>query len=316
MELYPGAHRISSLYKDGRSLFQYLLIGERVVLLDSGVSETPEKSILPYMDRLGLDPRRLTIVITTHPDLDHQGGNSVIRQSAPTALLACGEADRHLVEDPNCLFRERYNFLQKEHGVGLGDEIPPDAGSFCRVDIGLRGGERIAIDNGREMEVLHVPGHSHGHLALYDAVHRTAFVSDAVHGRGCPKADGSMGIPVTYFYIDLYLSTLTHLEDLNLEHLHTGHWPSMQGDEIRDFFNDSRKTVEILDCKILRTLSQSRVGLTLSELMDTAMQEFPEWPASARALSSFPVKGHLDRLEAGGQVVMDRQSSPPRWKIA
>ena len=98
------------------------------------------------------------MVITTHPDMDHQGGNSAIRRSAPAALLACGEADRHLVEDPHCLFRDRYNFLQKEHGVGMGDDIPPDAGSFCRVDIGFRGGERIAIDNGWELEVLHVPG--------------------------------------------------------------------------------------------------------------------------------------------------------------
>jgi len=316
MELYPGAHQISSLFKDGRPLFQYLLVGERVLLVDTGVSVTPEQAILPYLDQLGLDPGRLTMVITTHPDMDHQGGNSAIRRSAPAALLACGEADRHLVEDPHCLFRDRYNFLQKEHGVGMGEEVPPDAGSFCRVDIGFRGGEQIAIDNGWEMEVLHVPGHSHGHLALYDAAHKTAFVSDAVHGHGCPKVDGSMGIPVTYFYIDLYLSTVTHLENLQLEHLHTGHWPSMQGDEIRDFFNDSRKTVEILDRKIIRALSQSRLGLTLSEIMDAAMEEFPEWPASTRVLSSFPAIGHLSRLEERGQVRMERQSSPPRWKIA
>ena len=316
MQLYPGAYQISSIYKDGRFLFQYLLVGERVLLVDSGIAETPGNSIFPYMDKLDLNPERLTMVITTHPDLDHQGGNSAIRESAPGAILACGEADRHLVEDPACLFRERYNFLRDEHRVGMGDEIPSDAGSRCRVDIGFRGGERIAIDNGWDLEVLHVPGHSHGHLALYDAAHKTAFVSDAIHGRGCPKADGSMGIPVTYFYIDLYLSTLTYLEGLLLEHLYTGHWPSMQGDEIRDFFNDSRKTVEILDRKIVRTLSQSRAGLTLSELMDAAMEVFPEWPASTRALSAFPVKGHLDRLITGGQVRIDRQPSPPRWEIA
>jgi hypothetical protein len=70
-----------------------------------------------------------------------------------------------------------------------------------------------------------------------------------------------------------------------------GHWPSMHGDEIRDFFSDSRKTVEILDRKILRALSQSRVGLTLSELMDAAMEEFLDWPASTRVLSALPVKG-------------------------
>lgn len=315
MELYPGAHQIDSLFKDGRYLYQYLLVGARVVLVDSGVAETPANAIFPYMDKLGVATQRLAMVITTHPDLDHQGGNASIRHSAPQALVACGEADRRLVEDPECLFRERYNFLQPDHGVGMGDRIPPDAGSLCRVDIGFRGGERIALDDGWDLEVLHVPGHSHGHLALYDAAHKTAYVSDAVHGRGCPKADGSMGIPVTYFYIDLYLSTLTYLEHLQLNDLHTGHWPSMHGEEICDFFSDSRKTVEILDRKILRSLEQARAGMTLNELMDAAMEEFPDWPATTRVLSSFPVKGHLDRLLARQQIRLDGGTSPPRWKL-
>ncbi|HLV88280.1 MAG TPA: MBL fold metallo-hydrolase [Candidatus Sulfotelmatobacter sp.] len=316
MELYPGAYQIRSLFRDGRWLFQYLLVGSRVLLVDSGIAETPANTILPYMDKLGLAPDRLSMVITTHPDLDHQGGNSALCQSAPHALFACGEADRHMVEDPKCLFRDRYNFLRKEHGVAMGDEIPPEAGSRCRVDIGFRGGEQIAIDNNWEIEVLHVPGHSHGHLALYDAAHKAAYVSDAIHGHGCPKQDGSMGIPVTYFYIDLYLSTIAYLERLQLEHLYTGHWPSMEGEEIRDFFNDSRKTVEILDRRILRSLKLSRTGMTLNELMDAAMDEFPDWPSGTRILSSFPIKGHLDRLEARQQVRMDRSSSPVRWTLA
>ena len=258
MELYPGAHQISSLFKDGRSLFQYLFVGARVVLVDSGVAQTPEKSILPYMEQLGLRPNQLSLLITSHPDLDHQGGNSTIRENSPATLLACGEADRFMVEDPQRLYSDRYNFLQEEHGVGFGNEIHPQAGGFCRVDIGFKGGEQIAIDNNWHLEVLHVPGHSNGHLALYDAANNSAYVSDAIHGHGCPKADGGMGIPVTYFYIDLYLSTSTHLEGLHLEHLHTGHWPSMHGEEIRDFFSDSRNTVERLDRKILGSLHQSR----------------------------------------------------------
>jgi glyoxylase-like metal-dependent hydrolase (beta-lactamase superfamily II) len=316
MELYPGAYQISSLYKDRRVLFQYLLVGKRILLVDSGVAETPEAAILPYMEGRGISPKKLTMLITSHPDLDHQGGNSKIREHAPDALVACGEADRKMVEDPSVLFSERYNFLQEEHGVGFGNAIPDEAGRRCRVDIGFRGGERIAIDDGWEIEVLHVPGHSHGHLALYDARHKTAYVSDAIHGHGCPKEDGSMGIPVTYFYLDLYLSTISQLENLPLEHLHTGHWPSMHGDQIRDFFSDSRRTVESLDRKILQDLSRSPAGLTLSELMDAAMEEFPEWPASTRVLTSFPVKGHMDRLEARGRVRVERGSLPPRWKAA
>jgi glyoxylase-like metal-dependent hydrolase (beta-lactamase superfamily II) len=316
MELYPHAYQISSLFKDGRSLFQYLLVGKRVVLVDSGVAETPENSIFPYMEKLGVSPSRLTLLVTTHPDLDHQGGNASLLDHVPTALLACGEADRTMVEDPECLFRDRYNFLQGEHGIGMGSEIPADAGRRCRVDIGFRGGEKIALDADWEIEVLHVPGHSDGHLALYDPLHKSAFVSDAIHGHGCPKADGSMGIPVTYFSIDLYLSTLTYLEHLEIEHLYTGHWPSMHGDEILDFFNDSRKTVDILERKILSSIGKSRTGANLNELIDAAMEAFPDWPDSTRKLAMFPVKGHLDRLERSGRVRLDRQVSPPRWKAA
>jgi glyoxylase-like metal-dependent hydrolase (beta-lactamase superfamily II) len=71
--------------------------------------------------------------------------------------------------------------------------------------------------------VLHVPGHSHGHLALYDRKRRAAFVRDAIHGRGCRKAGGGMPIPVTYFYVDIYLSTVRYFESLDVQVLHCGH---------------------------------------------------------------------------------------------
>jgi glyoxylase-like metal-dependent hydrolase (beta-lactamase superfamily II) len=313
MELYKGVHRISSLY-GGRNLFQYLFVGNRSVLVDSGVADTPEKSIFPYMERLGVNPARLAMLITTHPDLDHQGGNAAIHLMAPGALVACGEEDRHMVQDPARLYRDRYNYLQEDHGLGFGT-VCPDAGSVCRVDVSLRGGERIALADGWELEVLHVPGHSHGHLALFDRERKTAFISDAIHGRGCPKADGTMGIPVTYFYVDLYLSTLTHLEGLDLETLHTGHWPSMDREEIRDFFNDSRKTVEILDRRILSALERSGACLTLNELIGEVLEEFPDWPVDTRDLAMFPVKGHLERLEWRGRIQVVPGNPPRSWQL-
>jgi glyoxylase-like metal-dependent hydrolase (beta-lactamase superfamily II) len=312
MELYKGVHQISSLYGD-RNLFQYLFVGDRIVLVDSGVAETPEQTIVPFMEQLGVDPSRLTMLITTHPDLDHQGGNSAMRTIAPRALIACGEADRQMVQDPECLYQYRYNYLQKEHGIGFGN-APPEAGNRCRVDVGLRGGERIIVADGRELEVLHVPGHSSGHLALFDRDHKAAFVSDAVHGRGCPNQDGSMALPVTYFYIDLYLSTLAHLEGFEIAELHTGHWPSMYGNEIADFFSDSRRTVEVLDRRILRALAKARSGLTLNHLVDEAREEFPDWPASTRDAAMFPVNGHLERLECRGQIRAISDDLRKRWE--
>ena len=63
MELYPGVYQIQSLF-GGRNLFQYLFVGDNCVVVDTGISETPEKVIFPYMDRLGLAPTRLTLALT------------------------------------------------------------------------------------------------------------------------------------------------------------------------------------------------------------------------------------------------------------
>ena len=314
MELYKNVFQISSLY-GGRYLFQYLFAGKRLVLLDSGIADTPRSAILPFIDGLGIDPARLSMLITTHPDTDHQGGNAAIRKAAPNALVACGESDRRLVQDPANLYAERYNYLKNEHGLAVADEPSPDAGSYCRIDIGLRGGEKISLDDNWVVEILHVPGHSHGHLALYDRDQKAIFLRDAVHGRGCPGSSGTMALPVTYFYIELYLSTLVHLEKLELESLHSGHWPSMYGDEIRDFLSASRRTVEILERRFLRALEKSRAGLTLRELINEACEEFPDWPLETRDLAMFACKGHMDRLEELGKIRLLRETFPQRWQI-
>jgi glyoxylase-like metal-dependent hydrolase (beta-lactamase superfamily II) len=315
IELYPGVIQIQSLF-GGRNLFQYLFSGERLLLIDSGVASTPEQTILPAIENLGKDPSRLTMVITTHPDMDHQGGNAALQHSAPQAIFACGEADRELVQDPHELYRRRYNYLRGSDGLGFEEEPPASAGTHCRVDVGFRGGERLALSDGWALEVLHLPGHSHGHLGLYDPQHKAAFVSDAVHGRGCPKADGSMAIPVTYYYIETYLSTIRHLENLKLAALYTGHWPIMRGEEIADFLSDSRSTVQQLEARILKALSTHAGGLTLKQLINEARDEFPEWPEETQELAMFSIKGHLDLLQEKRRIRADAGRTPWRWTLA
>lgn len=301
MELYPHVHQIQSLY-GGRNLFQYLFVSDRTILVDTGIATTPEAVIFPYMESLGLDPRRLTLAVTTHSDLDHQGGNAALKRVSPGTWLSCGEADRHLVEDPRALFDIRYNFLRAEHDVGMDAEPRPEAGQAQRIDIGFTGGESIRLSRGWNLEVLHVPGHSHGHLALYDSEHRAAFVGDAIHGRGCPKAAGGMGIPVTYYYVDIYLSTLRYFEHLPIDVLYSGHWPTMRGEEIRDFIAESRQTVELLDRVIVSNLEKNPAGLTIKQLIDAVANAVGDWPPDSWNLAMFSVKGHMDRLEDQGKV--------------
>ncbi|MGA2630915.1 MAG: MBL fold metallo-hydrolase [Terriglobia bacterium] len=315
MELYPGVYRIQSLY-GGRNLFQYLFVGDNAVLVDTGIAETPEKVIFPYMDGLNLKPQRLTLAVTTHADLDHQGGNDAIKRFAPGAWLSCGEADRELVEDPQTLFDRRYNYMLKDHDVGFSLDLLPQCGKRRRMDVTFSGGEKIRVRDDWALEVLHVPGHSQGHLALYDRKNKAAFAGDALHGHGCPKADGSMGIPVTYYSVDIYLSTLRYFENLAIDVLHTGHFPTMRGEEIRDFIADSRQTVELFDRVILRELGKHSEGLTLKNLIDAVADAVGDWPRDTWMLAMFPVKGHLDRLEQQGRIRPIAGSRPGKWQLA
>jgi glyoxylase-like metal-dependent hydrolase (beta-lactamase superfamily II) len=313
MELFPHTYQIQSLY-GARNLFQYLFVGDNIILVDTGIATTPENVIFPYMESLGLDPRRLTLAVTTHADLDHQGGNSAIKRASPGTWLSCGEADRALVEDPRALYDIRYNFLRADHDVGIDADPRPEAGQAQPMDVSFTGGESIWISNGWIVEVLHVPGHSHGHLGLYDRKHRAAFVGDAIHGRGCPKAAGGMGIPVTYYYVDIYLSTLRYFEHLPIDVLYSGHWPTMRGEQIRDFTAESRQTVEMLDRVIISNLEKNPAGLTLKQLIDAVANAVGDWPPESWRLAMFPVKGHMDRLEEQGKVHAARGARPVVWR--
>jgi len=315
MELYRGAYRIQSLF-GGRNLFQYLFVGDNLVLVDTGIAGTPEAVIFPYLDGLKIKPQRLTLAVTTHADLDHQGGNDAIKRASPGTWLSCGVADRAMIEDPRTLFDLRYNFLRAEHDVGFDPGPWPEAGKPRKMDICFSGGEKIRLRDDWELEVLHVPGHSHGHLALYDAKERAAFVGDAIHGRGCPKAAGGLAIPVTYYYVDIYLSTLRYFEGLSIEVLYSGHWPTMRGEEIRDFIAESRQTVELFDRVILASLGKTATGLTLKELIEAVANAVGDWPKDGWDLAMFPVKGHLDRLEQQGKIRPDASGRPARWQLA
>ncbi|MGH9345533.1 MAG: MBL fold metallo-hydrolase [Terriglobia bacterium] len=313
MELYPNVYQIQSLYK-GRNLFQYFFNGPQRLLLDTGIAETPEKAVFPYLEKLKLDPPKIDLAITTHSDLDHQGGNNAIKQASPNTLLACGEADRELVEDPQALYDRRYNHLKKDYGVGM-DPVPsPDAGKPRAMDLTFSGGESLRLADDWRLRVLHVPGHSRGHLALYDPGHKAAFVGDAVHGRGCPKAAGGMAIPVTYYQVDVYLSTLRYFETLPVDVLYSGHWPVMSGEEFHDFLAESRQTVELFDRVILLSLARHTAGLTLREIIDAIATAVGEWPEESWDLAMFPAKGHLDRLLALGKIRVRRESLPVRWE--
>ncbi len=142
------------------AVFQFSLFGintyvvfdpeeSECAVIDPGISNSQEeKAIKDFILRKNL---RVTNIINTHLHIDHAIGNSILKKE--------------------------YGINPKAHkaDLPLGERIKAQAemfgmqGEYENAEISefLTEGDIIKIGSG-EMEVIHVPGHSPGSIALYD----------------------------------------------------------------------------------------------------------------------------------------------------
>lgn len=320
MQIFPNVYQIRSSISD-RNLFQYVFAEDNILLLDTGESDTPESVIAPYFKEQGLALDRLTMAVNTHADADHHGGNGRLSRIAPQVLLACGDADREFIENPDCLFAARYNQWIPDHGFGLG--LFPEASAWVRrmageprrIDVTLQGGESLAISDKHAVRVLHVPGHSNGHLAFYDSLHKAVYVGDALHGMNCPSASGAPSLPPAYFAVLAYLATIQLIESLDIEWIYSGHWPVYHLDEAKVFLRECRRFVKMAEDQVRLALNHSREGLTLAECIAQCGPYLGDWPENNRWLLMYPLHGHLSLMESNGEVERITGKGHVRWKL-
>jgi glyoxylase-like metal-dependent hydrolase (beta-lactamase superfamily II) len=106
-----------------------------------------------------------------------------------------------------------------------------DLGGDCPVDFGLRGGETIGLGPDWRVEIMHLPGHSLGHLGIWDARSGAAVIIDAVLETGIYDRAGNRLIPPRYYDAGAYQNTIRRLISLRPNLLLTAHYDVMEGDE-------------------------------------------------------------------------------------
>jgi glyoxylase-like metal-dependent hydrolase (beta-lactamase superfamily II) len=311
MKLFENVHLIEGEV-GGRPLWLPLLIGEwKVLLLDTGCAGDVHKIVLPTLKKLGVAPEALSLVINTHCDLDHQGGNHRIKQAAPRALLCCGDPDREQIESPESIFALRYDAYRPE-GIfydGKAREWIMNAlGEPQPVDLTFRGGERLRLGPGWEAEILHLPGHSHGHLGVLDLKHRALFAGDAIHGSIYLNLEGKPALCPTYLHVRDYRQTIRSIEGLDID-LYSGcHWPVKRGSEIAQFCAESGTFVAQAERLLLDALRRPK---TLKELCFEVGPELGDWPEPVNSELCYAFSGHLRQLETEGRIEA-RPGSQPR----
>lgn len=291
MEVLPGIHRIESELGP-RFMCQYLLVGEeRTVLVDTGLAETPERVIFPYLESVGLSPGDVDEVIISHADVDHCGGNRALRERRPDLRFSCGEADRRYVESNEAMLAEIYGWSEP-YGFGQDEEskawILAELGGDAPVDAGLRGGETLRLGPGWRVEIMHLPGHTPGHLGIWDPRSEAAIIIDAVLERGIYDREGNRLIPPRYFDATLYGGTIRRLLSMRPEHLLTAHYPPMRGPEVLNFLDRSLDFVREVDREVREGVGDGVTGLwELTRRVDAKVGPYPEsmveFGASVRA---------------------------------
>jgi glyoxylase-like metal-dependent hydrolase (beta-lactamase superfamily II) len=308
VEIFPNVHEIKSVFGN-RYVQQYLFAGETVVLLDAGVVTSPVESIFPYMKSIGLRPERLSMVVAMHADADHHGGLPAIKDASRNTLLACHKDDLTLIESPERLYQDRYNFLAQDHGLGFGREGMVHCPKDCSIDAIFSGGETVQLAKNWTLQFWHVPGHSAGHLAAYDSRNRAAFTSDAVQSGGYPTTDGKMAFGPTYYTVDAYLATVQFLESMPIEHMYSGHWPASHGAAVATFLDSSREFVLRASELLIDYFRAHRNRITLKQILADLSSRLGDWPESTSPFLQFALHGHLERLTQNG--VIRRQATHP-----
>ncbi|MEP6811587.1 MAG: MBL fold metallo-hydrolase [Actinomycetota bacterium] len=320
LEILDGIHRIDAEV-GGRPLYLFLFLGEQNLLLDAGCASTVAEWVLPYLGTLGLGPRDLDLLVITHSDLDHQGGAHALSAANPGLTLACGVLDRELVSEPDAIMARRYDAFRLEHGISYDDE----SAAWMRKECGLAqpvgtvfsGGETIEAGPGGELRVLHVPGHSPGHIALHDTRTGALFSGDCAQGSVYLGLDGTRKLCPTYTDVDPYLQTIGVVEALAPNELHGCHWPAAHGAAVTAFLAESRVYVEHVDGLARACFRDAPEGLTLRELIERVNERLDEpWEPGVAQELVYSLHGHAERMavragrNADGRVVYRAKESP------
>jgi glyoxylase-like metal-dependent hydrolase (beta-lactamase superfamily II) len=293
-EIVPGVIRIESDL-GARLMAQYLLIGEeRTVLVDTGLARTPDEVLAPVLVEEGVAP---DLILISHADLDHCGGNRRMRELYPRSLLACPEADRPWIESNAAMVAENYMW-HAPYGLDQPDkqareELFDDLGGDAPVDLTLRGGESIRLGAGRRFEVLHLPGHTRGHIGLWDPTARVAITIDAALSDGIYDRSGNKLIPPRYYDAEAYRSTIRSIRGLEPDLLLTAHYEPMDAAECREFCERSLAHVDAVEVIVRDGVSRGETRLKeLTELVDQRLGPFPEFATELAA----GIRSHLAAL--------------------
>ncbi len=314
MEVAPGVHRLEFVVGT-KLMSMHLLAGDGLILVDSGLLGTPEEAYLPAIRQLGRRPDEVRLLVITHADADHIGGNAAVCRRFPHALIACHARDQRWASDPAAITAERYDAFHADHGLrydqAVFDLLASWMGPAEPMDLLLQGGERIRLAGDDWLIVYHVPGHTPGHICLHNPTHRYALIGDAIFGRSQVDTAGGWSAPPPYTSVDAYRATIQTIAALHVDLLLTCHYPVMRGEQVWEFIDASRQFLDLAEQVTRRLLREANGPLTLRDAIARANPLLG--PFAFPDDLQYTLLAHLDHAVALGEAERGRQDGVVTW---
>ena len=314
-EVQARVYRIRTPFDKTGTVFLYVLKGDRVALIDTGASDSPETVLVPALAEIGLGLSNIDLILNTHAHLDHSGGNAdtkrrsggrvrihVHAQDLPMATSNEVQVEFHCAPLRTLEFPAEVIAQRARH-------VRDNAGEPAGADAVLVDGERIDLGRGVRLTVVHVPGHTPGHVAYHWEAEGVLFTGDAIQGQGARP-----GSYPYYFDASSYRRSLTRMADLGVRTLCLGHayhggslcnLPTRTGTDAAALVQASMAAADTIHRAARQALRQYPGG-SRREIAQAALEELLyEIPQLRMRQTGFPLLGgptllaHIDAAAAG-----------------
>jgi glyoxylase-like metal-dependent hydrolase (beta-lactamase superfamily II) len=187
------------------------------LLIDSGMG------VVSLRNQVRLVAERPLLAVASHSHFDHIGNH----HEFPDRAIHIAEA--HILVRP-----DRYNTVADDY---VSDEIftalPPGDWRAAHYEVQpapaqtyLDEGEFIDLGD-RSFEVLHLPGHSPGSIALYEKATGILFAGDVIY-------DGPLAHEAYHTDMADYVRSMKRVLDLSVSIVHGGHFDSFGQERLRE----------------------------------------------------------------------------------
>ena len=224
-----------------RFVYVYILEADSLYLIDSGVFGC-EKQIMDYLNSIGRNIAEIKGIFLTHAHPDHIGSAAWLQEHTGCRIYA-SEGEKRWIEDIDLQFKERPipNFYQL-------------AGRSSKVDVVVKDGDKIDLEDGVTVSVIRTAGHSCDEISYLAC--GNMFIGDSVPVKG--------DIPIFIDELETR-KTLRILKDIKGVKTYYPAWDQTYTAEMMD--SKLREADELVDL-LKKTVSELDEGAELSVLVD------------------------------------------------